>query len=76
VAGAELESAAAQAWAAALGCGARLFSQPGAHLVPGGDQLRGLRGVCMASIGPAVLVYCSDQLRSRAAALMAAIPAR
>jgi GNAT superfamily N-acetyltransferase len=71
----ELEAAAAQAWAGALGCGAQLPAEPGAHLIPGGPGLRGLRGIYMASVGPAVFVYCHDQLQSRAAAVMAAVPA-
>lgn len=72
MAGAGLESAVAQAWAVVLGCGARLLAEPGGHLVPGGAQLRGLRGVYMASVGPAVLVYCPGELRSRASAVLAA----
>ena len=70
----ELATAAAQAWAEALGCGAQLPGE-GAHLVPGGVELRGRRCVYMASFGHAVFVYCPDQLRSRAAAIIAATAA-
>jgi hypothetical protein len=40
----QLDAAAAAVWAAALGCDARLLGEPGAHLVPGGAQLRDLNG--------------------------------
>lgn len=69
----ELTVAAARAWAAALGCDRRLLGEPGAHLVPGGPRLAGFRGVYLASVGPAVLVYCPARLRRRAAALLAAM---
>jgi GNAT superfamily N-acetyltransferase len=72
VAGLPLSTAAARAWAAGLGCEPRLLDEPGAHLVPGGPQLDGFRAVYLARIGPAVLVYCPDQLRRRAAAVLAA----
>lgn len=74
MAGPELTTAAARAWAAALGCDPRLLSEPGAHLVPGGDRLRGFPGIYLASIGPAVLVYCPAGLRRRAAAQLTTIP--
>ena len=63
---AELDTAAAQVWAEALGYVAQLPGE-GAHLVPGGVELHGLRCVHMASFGRAVFVYCPNRLRSRAA---------
>jgi len=71
----KLEAAAAQAWAEALGCDVGLLSEPGTHLVAGGAGLHGFAGVYLASVGPAVLVYCPDRLRARAASVMAAVPA-
>lgn len=70
----ELESAAAAAWAEALGCDLRLLGEPGGHMVPGGVRLRGLNAVYMAGVGAAVLVYCPDRLRPRAAAVLASTP--
>jgi phytoene dehydrogenase-like protein len=35
-----------------------LFGESGGHLVPGGARLWGVRGVCLARAGAAVLVYC------------------
>src|SRR5215467_4380812 len=75
MASAELDTAAAQVWAEALGCSVRLLAEPGAHLIPGGAEMRGLRGVYIASFGRAVFVYCPDQLRSRAATIIAATAA-
>ncbi len=72
--GLELTTAAARTWAAALGCAPGLLGEPGAHLVPGGAQLRRFPGVYLASLGPAVLVYCPDRLRGHAAAVLAATP--
>lgn len=70
----QLEAVAAAVWAQALGCDARLLGEPGAHLVPGGAQLRDLNGVYMASVGAAVLVCCAGSLRPRAAAVLASTP--
>jgi hypothetical protein len=68
-------AAVGRAWATALGCDPGLLGEPGAHLVPGGAQLRGFAGVYLASIGPAVLVYCPSGLRGGAAEVLAATPA-
>ena len=68
----DLEAAAAHAWTAGLGCGPRLPAGPGAHLVPGGTRLHGRRVVHLSSLGPSVYVYCPGELRSRAAAILAA----
>jgi GNAT superfamily N-acetyltransferase len=45
------------AWADALGCSVGLVRTPGAHLVPGGRDLAGYRGVYIARLGGSVLVY-------------------
>jgi len=70
----ELKAAAQRGWAQAYGCDAELLAQPGAHLVAGGARLRSRHGVYLGHIGDVVLVYCPDQLRSRAAAVIAATP--
>jgi hypothetical protein len=70
----ELQTAAAAAWAEALGCDLRLLDEPGGHLVPGGARLRELNGVYLASLRDSVLVYCPGWLQPRAAAVLASTP--
>jgi GNAT superfamily N-acetyltransferase len=72
--GRDLEAAAARAWAEALGCELQLLAEPGGHMVPGGVGLRGRDAVYMASVCAAVLVYCPDRLRPRAATVLASTP--
>jgi len=67
----ELESAAAAAWAEAVGCNLRLLGEPGGHLVPGGARLGDLNGVYLAAVRAAVLVYCPSRLQPRAADVLA-----
>jgi GNAT superfamily N-acetyltransferase len=74
VADLDLATAAGQAWADALGCAPGQLGEAGVHLVPGGARLAGFRGVYLASIGPAVLVYCPDELRGQAGTVLAATP--
>jgi hypothetical protein len=45
------------AWAEDLGCSVDLLHAPGAHLVPGGADLAGYRGLYMARFDGVVLVY-------------------
>lgn len=70
-----LETEVAGAWAEALGCGTDLPGGPGARLVPGGARLASRRIVYLASIGTTVYVCCPDDLRSRAADILAQTPA-
>lgn len=61
-----LEEAVDAAWAASLGCETELLHEPGAHLVAGGEELKGRDRVLVARVGVGTLVYCPDRLRDRA----------
>ena len=65
-----LEDAVDAAWAEVLGCEPELLHEPGAHLVAGGEQLKGER-VLAARVGVGTLVYCPDRLRDRARRVLA-----
>jgi len=56
------------AWGEFLGCGVELLHRPGAHVVSGGDGLRGYAGIFLARVVPAaVLVYGPGPLAPRLA---------
>jgi GNAT superfamily N-acetyltransferase len=69
-----LEAAVDAAWGELLGCSPDLFHAPGAHLVPGGEELAGRERVLMFRVDVATLVYCPERLRGRAASLIAETP--
>jgi GNAT superfamily N-acetyltransferase len=66
-----LEEAVDAAWAEALGCETELLHEPGAHLVAGGEALKGRAAVLAAQVGVGTLVYCPDALRDRARRILA-----
>ncbi len=59
------------AWAELLGCDPTLLYEPGAHLVPGGEELQGRERVLMFRVGVGTFVFCPERLRDRAARVLA-----
>jgi hypothetical protein len=59
------------AWGELLGCEPDLLHRPGAHLVPGGEELRDRERVLAVRVGVGTLVFCPERLRDRARSVLA-----